>query len=177
MADDIKPDDENAEITEEVNITEETNIVVEPDSGVIEETTAPSETITAADIPEDDREHVVSAHEEVADKFGIDMKESYKDSGSLKIIPREWYTPIIRQCVNQCSIKPESMNVNEKDRLLLITFDSLEKAENFIDEFNKPMFNCINTYIRDNQDANPQHYNRALVITTEVSGSMIQVSY
>lgn len=107
-------------------------------------------------------------HEEVYDKYGIDLKELYKDSKHLKPVPNEWFKDIFKNCADSLSIKPESMSFNA--RIFNFTFTSKDNAEAFLSEFGKNIISKITEYIIT-QNEDPKKYDKSLIFTDELNGT------
>jgi len=122
----------------------------------------------------DNTNHIVQPHDEAMQQFGVNPEESY-DGSSLKLIPKEWYAPIIRLAINKNGIKPVSTIPN--DNLFTVVFDSISKAKEFEESFGVPVINCINNYITEVVNDDPKEYQRALVVETQSNGTVVTIAF
>jgi len=116
--------------------------------------------------------------EQTLEDLNVDVeniKNMYEDN-SQKIIPREWYRPIIDTCVELCGVLPEHVNHNEHDRVVTITFDLEETAQRFEEGFHSNVLKSMNEVIRSKGEL-PKTYNRGMVLETSQEGISFIINY
>jgi len=103
------------------------------------------------------------------------VKELYKDNVQ-KIIPKDWYFPIIEKCIDLCDIAPETVNFNKQDRIVTIVFENESITEGFENKFHSNLFKAVNDFIKS-KDENPKVYNRVLIFETGQEGISFRINY
>jgi len=116
--------------------------------------------------------------EQTLEDLNVDVdnvKEMYANN-SQKIIPKDWYHPILNTCIELCGVRPEHVNHNKHDRVITVTFDLEETAQRFEEEFHSNVLKGVNEFIRSKGE-NPKTYNRGLVLETAQEGISFTINY
>lgn len=115
---------------------------------------------------------------EFLEDFGVDskvMEEAY-EGNSEKLIPKDWYVPIIKDCIERSGNNIENVNINKNQRTLIITFDDESSASKSEEAFHKNVMKSTNSHIRKNDEV-PKAYNRALILETKLDGRSLTINY
>lgn len=118
--------------------------------------------------------------EKVFDEFGVDkekLQNSYKDGYGSKLIPKEWYLSIIKNCIGVCKNKPENININKNEKSVTLQFEDSKQPEKFELDFHRNLLSQISKYIQDEQKENPKYYHRGMVLETTQEGVSLTISY
>lgn len=118
-------------------------------------------------------------HEQLFEQYQIDQEKIFERTGLLKTIPPEWIPEIILLNVETCKTPRNYQNVNIKNRMIVIGFETVEHCKAFygdsgsaVGEFNNNMNKAINNYLTK-KGLDPKQYNR--IISTESSSDGLQV--
>lgn len=144
-------------------------------------------------------------HEEVAEKFNIDLDNiEYRDG--MKILSQEMQVKVILDAIENIEKTYDFINKDLKNKNIIIQFPTSEvkekeKTENlnnqviehdkrgvitevqkqklpleFEEAFNRQIFKSIANIIKD-ADEDPKDYNRTMAFTTTVSGNSLQIQF
>lgn len=115
-------------------------------------------------------------HEQEFEKYGIDPQKVYSDGKVLKQLEREWIPEIILQNINSIKISRTHQNIDKKEKVITLGFESVELLENFNKEFSSNLFQTINQFLI-NKGLRPTDYNRILVFEIVSSGMTLSIRY
>ena len=105
--------------------------------------------------------------EKVLSKMNIDYDSIKKEFSKQRIIPKEWYFDIIKNCIDNCKNKYENVLPNKNDKLINIQFLTKEDCEKFEEEFHNNFMSSVNSYIQDVKKENPKNYSRNIILETK----------
>ena len=133
---------------------------------------------------EQPRKKVKMIHEQLYEQYGIDPIKIYERTGILKTIPHEWVSEILMLDINSCKVPKTYLNINEKDRVISIGFETIEACKKFYGdsdnditgEFNLSMNKSINDYITSKKE-DPKKYNRIIVTESSSDGLQVTIRY
>ena len=115
-------------------------------------------------------------HEQLYENYNINEKEIAKDNKANKMIPKSWQKEIIEfnaeYTTNNGEVKPIDRKFNGDS--YIITFQTREDTQNFINEFNINLFKSIN-FILEKKDENPSVYNRTVVVESTESDYRLEI--
>lgn len=135
---------------------------------------------------EQPRKKIKLLHEQLFEQYGIDQEKIFERTGLLKTIPPEWIPEIILLNINTCKTPKSYQNVNMKDRVIVVGFETIDHCKSFygdpnsdppiVSEFNTNMSKAINDYLTK-KGTNPKSYNRIIVTESSSDGLQVTIRY